>query len=184
MKYKVIYADPPWSYKNKKTGRTNGNQPEGSGAHTKYPTMSLDEIKALPIKNISEKNSILFLWATVPLLPEAFEVMESWGYRYKTMITWHKIMSLGMGYWFRGQTEHLLLGVKGNIKAFRQQVPNFYQSKTLRHSEKPEYFRELIDKAIPETNRIELFARKKTEGWDVWGNEVESDINLEFLKQD
>ena len=184
MKYKVIYADPPWSYKNKKTGRTNGNQPEGSGAHTKYPTMSLDEIKALPIKNISEKNSILFLWATVPLLPEAFEVMESWGYRYKTMITWHKIMSLGMGYWFRGQTEHLLLGVKGNIKAFRQQVPNFYQSKALRHSEKPEYFRELIDKAIPESNRIELFARKKTEGWDVWGNEVESDINLEFLKQD
>ncbi len=167
-KYQVIYADPPWSYKNKNTG---GSMKSGSSA--KYKTMTLEEIKELPIKDIQSKNSVLYLWATVPLLPEAFSVMDAWGYTYKTMITWRKIMSLGMGYWYRGQTEHLLLGIKGKIKAFRVQEPNFIQSKVGKHSEKPDEFRKLIDRSVGNLSpKIELFARKKTEGWDVWGDEV------------
>lgn len=175
-KYQIIYADPPWSYKNKNTGGSYS-----SGASSKYSTMSLKDICNLPIKNISDKNCVLFLWATVPLMPEAFKVINEWGFKYKTTITWRKIMSLGMGFWFRGQCEHLLFGIKGKVKAFRLQEPNFIQCKVSKHSQKPNEFRELINRAtskMPLRNKIELFARQKTEGWDVWGNEVDSDIEL------
>jgi N6-adenosine-specific RNA methylase IME4 len=174
--YDIIYADPPWAYRNKKTGGSMV-----SGAEAKYPTMSVGEICALPIKDIASKNSVLFLWATVPLMPEAFQVMQAWGYKYKTMITWRKIMSLGMGYWFRGQCEHLLLGVRGQVKAFRLQEPNFIQAKVLRHSQKPDEFRLLVERAtakMSSQNRIELFSRCQAQGWDVFGNEVEGSIRL------
>jgi len=170
MKYKIIYADPPWSYKNKKTG---GSMVSGSMA--KYETMLLEDICSLPIRDISEKDCCLFLWATVPLIQEGFKVLEAWGFKYKTMLTWRKIMSLGMGFWYRGQTEHLLLGVKGKVKAFRIQKANFIQCKAGKHSQKPHEFRELIE-MTGISPRIELFARQKTEGWDVWGDEIESDI--------
>jgi N6-adenosine-specific RNA methylase IME4 len=174
--YDIIYADPPWAYRNKKTGGSMI-----SGAESKYLTMSVDEICTMPIKDIASKNSVLFLWATVPLMPEAFQVMQAWGYKYKTMITWRKIMSLGMGYWFRGQCEHLLLGVRGQVKAFRLQEPNFIQAKVLNHSQKPDEFRQLIERAtaqMPSQNRIELFARNRSDGWDAFGNEVEGSIDL------
>ena len=80
--YDIIYADPPWAYRNKKTGDSLV-----SGAEAKYPTMSVDEISALPIKDIASKNSVLFVWATVPLMPEAFQVMKAWGYKYKTLLS-------------------------------------------------------------------------------------------------
>ncbi len=135
--------------------------------------MNLEDLKNLKVKEIADKNSVLFLWATVPLLSEAIQVMEAWGYRYKTMITWRKIMSLGMGYYFRGQTEHLLVGIRGKVKAFRCQKPNFIQARVERHSQKPEEFRKLIEEAMPESlDRIELFARRRSDGWDVWGNEI------------
>jgi N6-adenosine-specific RNA methylase IME4 len=170
--YDVIYADPPWSYKNKRTGGSMI-----SGAETKYPTMSVLEICDMHVP--SAKDSCLFLWATVPLLPEAFQVMEAWGFKYKTMLTWRKIMSLGMGYWYRGQCEHLLFGVKGKVKAFRIQESNFIQTKALRHSEKPEEFRRLIERStLHMPNKLELFARKQSPGWDVFGNEVENSIQL------
>jgi len=176
-KYQIIYADPPWAYDNKNTGGSLS-----SGANNKYPTLSLDEIKQLPVKSISDKDCVLFLWATVPLLPEAFEVLDAWGFNYKTMLTWRKIMSLGMGYWFRGQTEHLLLGVKGNVKAFRHQEANFIQTHVLSHSKKPHKFRLLIEKATKGLEpRIELFARTKIHGWDTWGNDknLEESVPLE-----
>jgi len=175
MKYKIIYADPPWKYKNIRTGGSLK-----SGAACKYLVMSIEEICKLRVKDIADQNSILFLWATVPFLHEAFHVMESWGFKYKTMITWRKIMSLGMGFWFRGQTEHLLVGIRGKIKAFRCQSPNFIQCKVLSHSEKPEEFRKLIEKATNDLKpRIELFARRNVEGWDCYGNECKS-VNIEL----
>jgi len=131
-KYNIIYADPPWTYSNKKTG---ANMTSGSESQYKE-TMTTDEICSMPIPKITEKNSVLFLWATVPLLPDAFKVMEAWGFKYKTMLTWRKVMSLGMGFWFRGQTEHILFGVKGKVKAFRFQKSNFYQCKAGKHSQK------------------------------------------------
>jgi len=169
--YSVLYIDPPWSYKNKKTG---GSMVSGSAS--KYPTLSLYEIKNLPIQAICEKNCVLFLWATVPLLPDALEVMKAWGFKYKTTIFWRKIMSLGMGFWFRGQVEILLFGIKGKVKAFRLQEANFIQCKSEKHSKKPEIFRELIERAVHQTMEnprfIELFATKRTEGWECWGKEI------------
>lgn len=181
-RYQIIYADPPWTYENKKTGGSGT-----SGAATKYSTLSLEEIKNLPVKGIADKDAVLFMWAVVPLLPEALQVIEAWGFKYKTMITWRKIMSLGMGYWFRGQTEHLLFATKGKVKAFRCQRANFYECKAGEHSAKPEYFRRLIDEATKQMelrNKIELFARgdrvnknlfneNKFDGWDTLGNQIE-----------
>lgn len=171
-KYQIIYADPPWQYKNKKTG---GSMKSGSEA--KYQTMSTEDICKLKIP--SQKDSVLYLWATVPLITDAFKVMDAWGYKYKTMITWRKIMSLGMGYWYRGQCEHLLFGIKGKVKAFRMQEANFIQCKAGKHSEKPHLFRELIERSTTHLpNKLELFARERYPLWDVFGNEVEGSIKL------
>jgi len=99
--------------------------------------------------------------------------MESWGFKYITIITWHKTNSKGMGYWFRGYTEHLLFGKKGKVKSFRSMVRNIQEAKTERHSKKPDKFRTLIESVTKGLNpKIELFAREKKQGWDSWGNEV------------
>jgi site-specific DNA-methyltransferase (adenine-specific) len=184
-RYNVIYADPAWSYENKKTGGSMI-----SGAEEKYYLITNSDIMQMPIKEITEKDAVCFLWATVPLMPEAFETLNAWGFQYKTMLTWRKIMSLGMGFWFRGQCEHLLLGVKGKVKPFRMQVSNFHQTKVGKHSQKPHYFRELISKAVANSfetpKKLELFARSREgffpdyeyDGWDVWGNQVNNSIEL------
>ena len=172
MKYQIIYADPPYSYRNKRTG---GSMISGSDA--KYPVMSIDEIAKLPVSDIADKDSVLFLWTTTPMLQDAFYIMNEWGFKYKTAIYWRKIMSLGMGFWYRGQVEVCLLGIRGNIKAFRIQKANFIQTKALRHSEKPVEMRQLIEETGLEP-KIELFARHKVEGWSCWGDEVHSDIEL------
>lgn len=171
-KYRLIYADPPYQYRNVRTGGSMN-----SGAAAKYPTMSFSEIESLPIGNIIDRDCACFLWVPVPLLPDGLSILRAWGFKYKTALFWRKIMSLGMGFWYRGQVEICLLGVSGKLKAFRIQKCNFVQSKASRHSEKPAEIRLLIEETglIP---RIELFARQKVEGWDCWGNEVESDIEL------
>lgn len=178
QKYNVIYGDPAWPYENERTG---GNMKSGATAH--YDVMTIEDICNLPVKNISEKNAVLFLWATTPLLPEALQVMNAWGFKYKTKIVWRKIMSLGMGYWFRVQTEDLLVGVKGDVRAFRCQEPNFIQTKAEHHSKKPARIYRLIERAtadMPNPRRIELFARgQKAYGWDAWGNQLEELPTLE-----
>lgn len=183
--YDVIYADPPWCYKTKNTGGSFK-----SGASFKYPTMSKEEIASMPIKGMMKANAVCFLWVPVPLLPEGLYVMDSWGFTYKTMLTWKKEGSLGLGYWFRGQTEQLLVGIKGKFKPFRMQVPNHYSGKKGRHSEKPHYFRELIStsviRSVENPRKLELFARSRPganlglefNGWDVFGNEVTNSIKL------
>jgi N6-adenosine-specific RNA methylase IME4 len=168
--YNVIVADPPWQYRNKKTG---GSMISGSGA--KYPTMSLEDICLLNIPSICQKDCVLFLWGTTPLADYSMKVMDAWGFKYKTKIYWRKIMSLGMGFWFRGQVEECLVDIRGNVKAFRCQKPNFIQSKVRNHSQKPEEFFELVVPVLDKyslNSRIELFAREEREGWDCWGNEV------------
>lgn len=138
--------------------------------------MSLDEIKELPIKKITNKDAVCFLWAVTPQLPQAFEVMKAWGFKYKTTITWHKSPGInghcGLGYWFKGHTEHLLFGVRGKVKAFKFQKPNVYLYPVIGHSVKPDIFRNLIEQATKQMSpRIELFARQPAKGWDVWGND-------------
>lgn len=170
-KFDIIYADPPWAYRNKKTGGSMK-----SGAETKYPTMAIDELCALPVRQIAAKNSVIFLWATVPLLQEAFQLMGAWGYKYKTMLTWHKTGRLGLGFWFRGQTEHLLFGTRGNVKAFRLQQVNVIQAPVLQHSRKPPAFRQMIEQAtasMPSRNSLEIFATQEFTGWTAIGNQID-----------
>lgn len=165
-KYQIIYVDPPYKYRNKNTGGSMR-----SGASSKYDVMSIDDICSLPIKDIVDKDSALFLWVTCPMQREGMMIMDAWGYQYKTKIYWRKIMSLGMGFWFRGQVEELWLGIHGKVKAFRLQIPNFQQTKALAHSQKPDEFREIIEMTGLEP-RIELFARRKVDGWTCLGLEI------------
>jgi len=180
-KYKLIIADPPWQYFNKMKAR---NQKTGElfdvSSRSRYNTLSIKEICDLPIiKQIVDKNCVLFLWSTAPMLADAFTVMKAWGFKYKTVIVWRKVFSLGLGFWFRGQCEFCLLGIKGKVKAFRCQKPNFFQThmvKTpLKHSQKPEDIFQLIEPIMEKYNlhpAIELFARRKRKGWDCWGDGV------------
>ena len=169
--YQCIVADPPWSYENKNTGGSMK-----SGSVSKYPVLTLDEIKELPVRDIANRDAILFLWVTVPLKHEIAKsgLVEAWGFKYKTSLYWNKL-SYGMGFWYRGQVEECWVCVKGNIKAFRSSKPNIFQSKPRKHSQKPEEFFGLIEPELDKyelTDRIELFARERRPGWDCWGNEV------------
>lgn len=175
-KYQVIYADPPWSYQDK---GCNGN------CENHYKTMSLKDICDLNVKNISETDCVLFLWATYPLLPEALTVIKSWGFKYKSIaFQWIKLNKkngkpfYGLGRWTRGNTEPCLIATKGNPKRIANNVFQIIQTPIEGHSKKPQEAREKIIKLVGDISRIELFARQKTEGWDVWGNEVDSDIDL------
>ena len=134
--------------------------------------MPLDDICALPVRDLSADDSILFLWATTTELPGALRVMDAWGFEYRSHAVWVK-PSIGIGFWFRAQHELLLVGVRGNIptpieSARRSSVIEAPKGK---HSEKPALFREMIDQSYGDLAKIELFAREKTEGWAVWGNQ-------------
>lgn len=152
-----------------------------SGAAQHYETMPTDQICAVNVPK--ERNSVLFLWATVPMLPDAFLVMKAWGYKYKTMLTWRKVMSQGMGYWWRGQTEHVLFGIRGTVPAFRMQEKNIIEAKVRRHSQKPDEFRELFNRAGDKGNlhnRLSMFARGEAiPGWDQFGLEADNSIILQ-----
>jgi len=175
-KYKIIYADPPWQYENKKTGGSNS-----SGSEQKYETMSYEELANLPIQSITDEDCILFLWATIPLLPLGVSLMNDWGFKYKTSLVWFKSNSYGLGYWFRGMTEILLIGVSGKVKPFRSQMPNCISCPIQKHSKKPDRFRQIISSITKDLQpRIELFARMKIHGWDTWGND--NNLNNEPLE--
>jgi N6-adenosine-specific RNA methylase IME4 len=179
-KFGCILADPPWSYASDsvtvpmRPWVERGEKLQSVNAY--YDTMPLAEIMAMPVREISEPDAVLFLWATVPLMPEAFRVMEAWGYKYKTMLTWEKENGKGMGYWFRGVTEHVLFGVRGNVKAFRSPVKNLLRNKVGRHSAKPQQFHEIIESVTPQMERVELFGRYARANWTTWGNQVERDL--------
>jgi N6-adenosine-specific RNA methylase IME4 len=171
-KYQIIYADPPWPVK-KIIRKVRPNQKESLD----YPTMSLEAIKGLKVNDIADDNSVLFLWTTHAFLPEAFNVMSSWGFKYQRMITWDKNNGMCL-FGFHHRTEFLLFGYKGKIEMYprRKAFPTLVMAKSERHSEKPQIFRDLI--APFGTTKIELFARQKTEGWDVWGNEIKNDVDI------
>lgn len=175
-KYSVIYADPPWKYEQRTL----------SGAAEKhYTTMSLDELKQLPVSELAEKDCALFLWATFPQLREALDLISAWGFTYKTVaFVWLKKNKVadswfyGLGFWTRGNAEICLLATKGKPKRRSPAVHQFIISPIERHSKKPDEARDKIVQLMGDVPRIELFARQSPEGWDVWGNEVESSITL------
>ena len=162
-KYQVIYADPPWRYRN---CASNSRKIENQ-----YPTMSLDDIKKLNIP--SDVNCVLYLWATTAKLLEALDVLVAWGFDYRSSLVWDKEI-IGMGYWFRGQHEFLLVGVKGKVSPPKQsqRISSVFKERRGVHSKKPNRIRELITLWYPQEPKIELFARENHEGWDVWGDEI------------
>ena len=180
-KYKLIYADPPWKYNNKNTGRyhyntiKNFNKGMISGASNKYPCMSINELLSMNLENIMNDNCVLFLWSTTPLLDQAFKLLFGWGFDYKTTFYWDKKNTLGMGFWFRNNVEPCLIGVRGDIKPFRLQIPNIISRKPSNHSKKPSDLYSIME-SLDLKPRIELFARDRRDGWDCYGNQLSKTI--------
>ncbi len=147
--------------------------------------MSADDICSLPVADIAEDNCVLFLWVTFPNLQESLRVIKAWGFEYRTVaFVWVKRNKkavnwfMGLGYWTRANAEICLLAVKGKPKRVSKSVRQIIDSPIEHHSKKPDETRERIVDLMGDLPRIELFARQKTDGWEVWGNEVESDIKL------
>lgn len=172
-KYNIIYADPPWEYKE-----------SGSGSRvvkSHYPTMEIEQIKKLPIPKIAEETSILFIWVTFPRLEQGLEVIKAWGFQYYGLaFDWVKTSkngqpSWGMGYYTRQNTEICLIGVKDKKHRIKPQCHNVLSvlhSERREHSRKPDCVRDYIVQICGDLPRIELFARQHADGWDCWGNEV------------
>ena len=164
-KYKVIYADPPWKY-------NDSGLDDYGHAERHYPPLTIQELCELKIKDLAEDNSILFLWVTSPLLEDSFQVINAWGFKYKSSFVWDKVKH-NFGHYNSVRHEFLLICTKGNCTPEVQKLFDSVQSieRTSKHSEKPEEFREIIDTLYPSGNRIELFSRTQADGWEMWGNE-------------
>jgi N6-adenosine-specific RNA methylase IME4 len=164
--YGVIYADPPWRFEPWSRDTGMDRAPENH-----YPTMPVDEIKALQIP--AAPHCVLFLWATVPMLLEALDVLAAWGFKYKSALFWVK-PQIGLGYWTRNRVEILLIGTRGNVPAPPpgDQPDQVVSAPTGRHSVKPELFAQVIERLYPHVPKLEMFARVTRAGWDAWGNET------------
>lgn len=178
-KYNVIYANPPWAY------NVWSKKGAGRSAESHYPTMGIEDIKALPVREVAADDCALFLWITFPMLREAWGVMDAWGFSFKTVaFVWVKQcrksdgIFTGMGYWTRANAEICLLATKGHPKRAAKNVKQVIISHVEEHSKKPDEARRRIESLMGDVPRIELFARQASPGWDVWGNEVASDISL------
>ena len=175
-KYQIIVVDPPWQVK-KLTHRARPNQ-----VKMDYQTMCVDEIRGLDILRLADESCWCFLWTTQKYLFDSKEILEYWGFHHLLTMVWEKTFGRSSGmplYGFRWNGEFILVGYRKKpdlwIKG-KPLIPAVFSAENIRHSQKPDKFYKLIE-PLGE-NRIDLFARKKREGWDVWGNEVESDINL------
>lgn len=184
-KYGIIYADPPWHY------RVYSKKGAGRSAESHYPTMTIEEIQALPVSELADKDCALFMWITFPLLKESLSVLSAWGFKFKTIaFVWIKqnrksdSLFWGMGYWTRANAEFCVLATKGKPKRMAKNVHQVIISHIEEHSKKPDEARRRIVRLMGDLPRIELFARQKSAGWDVWGNEVESDIILGGIDDD
>lgn len=164
-KYPIIYADPPWRYEHPPMG---GNRV----IENHYPTMSLDEICALPVSDLAAADAMLFMWATAPKLAECMKVIEAWGFEYRTCAVWDKEI-IGMGYYVRNQHELLLIAKRGDIPTPEPgtQPSSVYRERRGEHSAKPSYYRDMIAALYPSLPKIEMFCRSAPEGWAVWGNQ-------------
>ena len=190
-KYQIIYADPPWRYTSKSVSPNRE-------VIRHYPTMDIEEIMDMNVKAISDKNCYLFLWVTSPNLDIGIDVLNKWGFAYKTVaFCWlktnkDKSFFMGLGGYTRSNVELCLLGVKGKLKRLDKGVRQVIISQRKEHSKKPAEVRRRIMLLYGDLPRIELFARKPKllfedesyKGWDIWGNEVENDIDLLNLKSE
>lgn len=169
-KYRVIYADPPWRYNDRcVTGGVQG----GGVEINHYPTMSIEELCQIPISEISEQNAVLFIWVTSPLLEDVFKIINAWGFKYKTSFIWDKV-SHNMGHYNSVRHELLLICTKGSCTPDNLKLFDSVQSiEKTEHSKKPEEFRTIIETLYTYGNKIELFSRIKSDGWDNYGNQIQ-----------
>ena len=171
MRFPVIYADPPWRFEpySRETGMDRA-------ADNHYPTMTVADICELKIPALDD--AVLFLWATVPMLPDALHVMDYWDFEYKSHLIWVK-NKIGTGYWNRNKHELLLIGRRGSIPAPSPgtQPPSTIAAPVEEHSRKPEVFYDIIEELFPDLPRLELFARMSRDGWAAWGNEIDKDAH-------
>lgn len=170
LSYGCIMADPPWSFMNW------SQKGERKNAKHHYDCMDLDAIKALPVDQLAAPDCCLFLWATWPMLPQAFEVMGAWRFTYRTGGVWHKRTkhgktAFGTGYRVRCASEPFLLGFIGNPKNSRAER-NVIEGVVREHSRKPEEAYAWAERYLPEANHLELFSRANRSGWDCWGDET------------
>ena len=177
-KYQTIYADPPWRFQN----RTGKVAPEHKRL-SRYKTMSLEDIKALPVSELSDDKAHLYLWVPNAILPDGLAVMDAWGFEYKGNLVWEKVRKdggpdgRGVGFYFRNVTEILLFGIKRKSMPNRTLAParsqvNLIRAQKREHSRKPDEFISLIE-ACSQGPRIELFSRELRSGWDCWGDQVD-----------
>jgi len=185
--YNIIYADPPWEYKESGTGLRGT-----ADLDKRYKgVMTIQDICDLSIKEISDNNCILWLWVTFPRLEQGLKVIKEWGFKYYGLgFNWIKMnkknkltIFWGMGYYTRQNSEICLIGMKGKLKPLVRNIHSVIHYPVMHHSKKPDMIKDKIVNIIGDLPRIELFAREKTDGWDVWGNEVESDIEINKLKE-
>lgn len=165
QKFSVIYADPPWQYDFAETANRE--------IENQYPTMDIEDIKAINVSEFCHTDAVLYLWATAPKLRESLSVMEAWGFEYKTNMVWVKD-KIGMGYWARSQHELLLIGTRGNFPApsKEKRVSSIIEAPRTKHSQKPVQCAELLETLYLDMAKIELFCRSPREGWTVWGYEA------------
>jgi N6-adenosine-specific RNA methylase IME4 len=169
--YRVIYADPPWEYGDKRT-----NDAQSGSAESQYPTMPIDAICGLPIRDMAATDSVLFLWATAPLLTEAVQVIEAWGFTYKAQFVWDKLKGFN-GHYNDVRHELLLVATRGScVPSVDTLDPSVIAEKRTKHSRKPDRFYELIERLYPlgDATHVELFARRSRDGWQSWGNQVDA----------
>ena len=186
-KYKIIYADPPWSYYNDKTVNPDCTTIKGM-RRPPYPVMSSSDIMNLPVNDIADENCILFIWSTDYHLEKCMKVIKAWGFDYKTIgFKWLKLNKKGypitfMGaYTMKSGVELCLLATKGKEAhklIIKHNIRALIKSKRQAHSKKPNEIRDRIVSLCGDIKRIELFARQKTKGWDIWGNELKNNIIL------
>jgi len=169
-KFRVIYADPPWKYGDTREGLDKW---AGTAAEDHYPTMSIEELCALPVKDIAAENAVLFMWVTSPLLAECWPVIAAWGFKYKASFIWDKVRH-NFGHYNSVRHELLLLCTRGSCLPDGEPNTDSVVSieRNSRHSEKPIFFIELIESTYKTGKKIELFSRRKRDGWEAWGNEV------------
>lgn len=186
-KYNIIYADPAWDYSSAWKRENSDSAGIWGLAQNHYNTMSLEDIKKLPVSNIADDNCFLFLWATFPQIQEALDVIKSWGFEYKTVgFTWIKKDSngknfVGMGWYTRANAEVCLIAKKGKPKIINHGIKQIIETQIQSHSKKPNIVRDKIIQLCGDLPRIELFARTKIHGWDTWGNDEK--LNAQPLEE-
>ena len=190
-KFTTFYIDPPWPYQGSLVGNGGRGSQNGKakqivqvGVKNHYPTMTIEQLKKLPISALARPNAHLYLWTTNTFMEEAHQLIREWGFHHKTIITWGKVKkddpttaSMKCGYYYRSATEHLLFAVRGKLRLKGPCSPTLHLLERESHSVKPDYFYELIEQQSPGPY-LELFARRKREGWGQWGNEIKSTIKI------